>query len=230
MGRRTWRNWLRGVATCGLFALCFAVPMWGLGRVLAFTAPVLWAVTMTGTVALLSQDAVVTGRGTADTVGRRSRSNELAWWCLVGAAGASVVLGLAVAAVASSAWIGVWLGALVVTTPPMRAAATRYVDANHLEVSRGIPSEPSGTPDEVVVMRVAGCIDARLVDLGTEDLCHLWRVTYSMVLDVRSPQRTAVVVDLRQAVLDELERRQPDATERWLTSGSHDADGPARYM
>jgi hypothetical protein len=38
------------------------------------------------------------------------------------------------------------------------------------------------------------------------------------------------VVGLRQAILDELETRHPDEVGRWLRSGRHGADGPARYL
>lgn len=76
----------------------------------------------------------------------------------------------------------------------------------------------------------SGCHDVRVLDLNTSELCRLWRVTFWMVRDVRSPARTVAVVDLRQAVLDELERRRPDAVRCWLTSGRGEADGPARYL
>lgn len=243
--QRTWSSWLRGVASCGLLALCVALPVWGLGRVVSVLAPVLVAVAMAAAVAVLTADRAAPvedgrGRPTGPPPTRRAR---LRWWALVVAGCASAVLCAAVAAAVAPGLVLVWLAALGLTTPPVRA---------HL-LARLRPAPPAAAPRD----RAAGtsrpdptatgpgpavgaprpgatydprCTYRRVSDLGTTELCHLWRVTYWAVRDTRSPVRTVHVVQLRHAVLDELEKRHPDAVAQWLGSGHHGADGPARYL
>jgi hypothetical protein len=241
--RARWSGWLRAVAACGLLAACIAVPLWGAGRVLSLVTPVLLAVVMIAIVSAL------TVHPRSSEGGRRSagrgptlRTSELRWWFLIAAGGASVVLCVAVAGSISSGWVVLWLSGLVLTVPPTRLRARRFFRPadggggvpRSLPRSRppSLPTQPdeATTTSQTSVMDGSQCPDARIADLDTVELCRLWRVTFWMVRDLRSPARTVHVVELRQVVLDELERQRPDAVAQWLTSGRHGADGPARYL
>jgi hypothetical protein len=241
----SWSRWLRGVAWCGVGALLLAIPTWGMTRVIAMVAPLLLAVAMAGTVSALT-DGRTHPEPTADGGSERANGvEEGAWWCLIAAACASVVLCAAIVSLVSPSWVLVWLGVVLATTPPVLRMSLHFVGltgAPHRLSASGGPGRLGGptlgdrrmsdarttvggsAPD------ASGCHDVRVLDLDTSELCRLWRVTFWMVRDVRSPARTVAIVDLRQAVLDELERRRPDAVRCWLTSGRGEADGPARYL
>lgn len=240
--RLSWSRWLRGVAWCGVGALFLSIPMWGMTRVIAMVAPLLLAVAMTGTVSALS-DGRTHPEPTEDGASERAYDfQQGAWWCLIAAACASVVLCAAVVSLVSPSWVLGWAGVLVATTPPVLRMSLHFVGltgAPHRLPSPGGVGGPMlgdrrATDAQTTVGREApdtsGCHDVRVLDLNTSELCRLWRVTFWMVRDVRSPARTVAIVDLRQAVLDELERRRPDAVKCWLTSGRGEADGPARYL
>lgn len=242
----SWSRWLRGVAWCGVGALFISIPTWGMIRVIAMVAPLLLAVAMAGTVSALT-DARTHPEPTADG-GSAYDFHQGAWWCLIAAACASVVLCAAVVSLVSPSWVLVWLGVVVATTPPVLRMSLHFVGLTgappRLSASGGPggPGRLGGPPlgDQRmsdaratvggIAPDASGCHDVRVLDLDTSELCRLWRVTFWMVRDVRSPARTVAVVDLRQAVLDEFERRRPDAVRCWLMSGRGEADGPAGYL
>lgn len=230
---------MRGVAASGLVALCVVVPVWGLGRAISLVAPALLVVAVTATVMALTPRPVDDGRAVPARQAPVSASDEFRWWCLVAASCASVVLCLKVAASVAPPLLLLCVAALVVTSPPVRALAVRFTSPGGAGPRSARDDSwaefllASGDPtraDNVDVRHDTGPMDARIADLNVSELCHLWRVTFWMVKDVRSAVRTLQVVDLRQAILDELEQRRPDAVARWLTSGHHQADGPARYL
>jgi hypothetical protein len=72
--------------------------------------------------------------------------------------------------------------------------------------------------------------------LSTGDLGDEWLQTTAALAGRLDPRTRQSLVDRREAVLDELERRDPDGFTRWLaaapTQGSNPADfvrgGPAR--
>jgi hypothetical protein len=68
------------------------------------------------------------------------------------------------------------------------------------------------------------------VHLSTVDLCRVWRSTHRYLQEARSPDETASCARLRQLLLDELERRHPDAVAAWLATGACAADGPERFL
>jgi hypothetical protein len=238
------------VSLCGAPVLCLGVLMWGPGRVVSLAAPVVLVVTMAGLGVTLSTRSPTVGDldhqlGAQD---RRNRRHELRrearWWGCVLTGSVSVMLCVALAAALASWCVPVTLLALAGTTPPghrwLRARTRVSPDLEggrardlglqgraghgvHLGQARGRPS--------VRLSDEARPFDgSRTADLDTDELCHLWRVTFWMVRDLRAPARTLYVVELREEVLDELERRHPHEVARWLTSGRHGADGPARYL
>ncbi|WP_210441381.1 hypothetical protein [Nocardioides xinjiangensis] len=226
-----WSPWLRSVALCGVPAFFGASFLWGTGRAVSLVAPVLLAVMMAGIA--VTHSATTGGDGqppSADVPDTSARRRELARWCRVAAACAAIVLLLAVVSVLSAWWVPLTAAVLVVTTPPARDFARTHVLHRAGSTSTGNATIPEpGWPPGRAPDDGAGTV-AEVSGLDTAELCHLWRVTFWMVRDLRAPARTLRVVELRQEVLDELHRRHPDQVERWLSSGRHGADGPARYL
>ena len=66
--------------------------------------------------------------------------------------------------------------------------------------------------------------------LDDRELCRAWRRSY-LVLDASvSPATRLAVVQLRQAYLDELGRRRPDALQAWFDAGGRAASGPDKFF
>lgn len=66
--------------------------------------------------------------------------------------------------------------------------------------------------------------------LDDRALCRLWRQTFWDMRDQQSVTQRAAVVRLRQACLEELERRNPAAVATWLGSGARASSGPERFL
>ena len=66
--------------------------------------------------------------------------------------------------------------------------------------------------------------------LDDRQLCRLWRESF-WVLRASGPAGTKLcVVSLREACLDELERRHAAALHAWLDSGARASSGPEKYL
>jgi hypothetical protein len=224
--------------------------MWGPGRVVSLAVPVVLVVTMAGLGVTLSTRSPTVGEvdHRLSAQDRRNQRHELRrearwWWCVL-AGCVSVMLCLALAAALAPWCVPVMLLALAGTTPPGRGwlrARTRWSPDfeggrgnDHGLVGRARQGAHVGPARGRAAVRPSGgelpFDGSRTADLDTDELCRLWRVTFWMVRDLRAPARTLHVVELRAEVLDELERRHPHEVARWLTSGRHGADGPARYL
>ncbi|SEQ95012.1 hypothetical protein [Actinokineospora terrae] len=57
---------------------------------------------------------------------------------------------------------------------------------------------------------------------STEHLCARWKDTLLTLRDAKTPREAVVVLRARQRYLDELERRHPEAFNRWLTTPDAD--------
>jgi hypothetical protein len=66
--------------------------------------------------------------------------------------------------------------------------------------------------------------------LSTPQLCALWRKSAAALAGARTPDDTAEVADLRAALLDELERREPRAMAEWLADPAGEPLGPSTYL
>jgi hypothetical protein len=234
---------MRVVNLCGLTALFPCILVWGVGGVLTRVAPVALAAGIACAWLLFAR---------LDGAGGPGERRALAGWSVyVAATGGSVVLGVILAGAASAGLVLLWVGALLATSPPLRRTARRalvsrqVVDQSRVPavgegVHRGDPvaavmalrARGAGRPGAVTDADIAAVTDASYLvsTLATTELCQLWRTTFWMVRDATSPRRTACLVGLRQAALDELEQRHPVAVHQWLQSGHHAADGPARYL
>ena len=66
--------------------------------------------------------------------------------------------------------------------------------------------------------------------LSDEDLCLAWESSSRALRRCTTPTARLEVVRVRQACLDELERRQPEAVRAWVLAGADPDSSPARYL
>lgn len=66
--------------------------------------------------------------------------------------------------------------------------------------------------------------------LSDQDLCLAWESSSRALRRCTTTGERLEVVRVRQACLDELERRQPDAVRAWVLAGADPDSSPARYL
>lgn len=66
--------------------------------------------------------------------------------------------------------------------------------------------------------------------LSDHDLCLAWESSSRALRRCTTPSGRLEVVRVRQACLDELERRQPEAVRAWVLAGADPDSSPARYL
>jgi hypothetical protein len=71
---------------------------------------------------------------------------------------------------------------------------------------------------------------APVARLTTAQLCALWRKSLAGLLAAGTPAEHAEVVAARGVLLDELERREPQAMAEWLNGGAREPEGPPAYL
>lgn len=69
-----------------------------------------------------------------------------------------------------------------------------------------------------------------LRSLSTAQLCALWRKSSAGLRAAPTPAARAEVVAARGVLLDELERREPEAMAEWLEAGAVEPEGPSVYL
>jgi hypothetical protein len=75
-----------------------------------------------------------------------------------------------------------------------------------------------------------GMLAREVEGLADGELCRVWRGSYSALLEASDATTAAEVVRVRQAYLDELDRRHQRAMSAWLASGPRPATGPERFL
>lgn len=66
--------------------------------------------------------------------------------------------------------------------------------------------------------------------LSDQDLCLAWESSGRTLQRCSSPGERLEAVRVRQACLDELERRRPDAVRAWMLAGADPDSSPTRYL
>lgn len=66
--------------------------------------------------------------------------------------------------------------------------------------------------------------------LDNRQLCRLWRDSFWLLRRRATTGTVLCVVAVREACLDELERRAPAAVHTWLDSGPRASDGPEKFL
>lgn len=67
-------------------------------------------------------------------------------------------------------------------------------------------------------------------ELSMQELCLAWRRSYVALLDLPPGPARCEIVRIRECLLDELERRDPDGFTRWLGTGARAGSDPGRYL
>lgn len=65
-------------------------------------------------------------------------------------------------------------------------------------------------------------------EMSDEELCWAWRTSYALLQ--RDPTTAGRVSLLRATYLDELQRRDPDGFDAWMSSGARAASNPAPFL
>jgi hypothetical protein len=146
------------------------------------------------------------------------------------ATGVSVtVLGLVGLFAFSAALAGATLAAFVATFGLMARRGR-----NHSGAHPGLAATSTGqTPPAVDDEAEPGSVDVTdemVRQMSDAALCHAWRHSFVALQKARGPRVRAMVVQTRQLLLDELDRRYPSGLQAWLGSGARAAGGPDRFI
>ncbi|MEP7089278.1 MAG: hypothetical protein ABI776_04155 [Nocardioidaceae bacterium] len=137
----------------------------------------------------------------------------------------TLTLPLLVMAGVTSPWLLVWvLAQLPRRTPP--AAATPLSPDPADRPARSAEAAPA--PEHVQLS--ASHWDTFVRSLSDQELCSSWRVSYTFVVSASATVTGVELVNLRQAYLDELERRNPRGVQAWLAHGARAAGDPTRHL
>jgi hypothetical protein len=69
-----------------------------------------------------------------------------------------------------------------------------------------------------------------LPSMSDLELCEAWSTSYIALQDAPTAAERVRVVALRQAYLDELEHRNPQGLQRWLSAGALATGNPSRFL
>jgi hypothetical protein len=203
--------WLIGWATVSLLGVCLALLLWSPGAV-----ALLFAFAAATTVLI---------RATGDDAVERAAQGALRRWLRLtavraGAVGAGVVAAAALLSVAPHVSMVLLLLAGVTSPCVVRVVAARLADrARRRDAFR---------PDEAQVWSATAASAARA--LGDRDLCRAWCTSFDVLQSAADDEARARIVALRQAYLDELDRRDPLGLRAWLESGARATGNPDRYI
>lgn len=144
--------------------------------------------------------------------------------------GLAVLAGVGLASALS--WPGLLLLAAVYATAPGTAARLRWLlDVEERPAATWDPDSPP--VDEPPAEQPAGAPHGSLdvpSHLSDQDLCLAWESSTLALRQCRSVEARVGIVMARQACIDELERRQPDALHQWLAAGADPDVSPARFL
>lgn len=93
-------------------------------------------------------------------------------------------------------------------------------------VSQAPEEEPSPQPPVGTAAEWSGSVRS----LDDSELCNAWRTSFRKLEAATTASARADLVALRQACIDEMERRYPDGLRAWLESGARAAGNPSRYL
>ncbi|NVM94260.1 hypothetical protein [Arthrobacter wenxiniae] len=148
--------------------------------------------------------------------------------------GSAAALGACVAVAGLAVLLHVRLWPLV-----MLAAATSPWAVNRLLrlTAPHVPTPPAAATSVVSVSRPhldmpvgADIFTAAVRTLDDGDLCRAWRGSYQSLEGAYSPAIHAYVVTLRQAYMDEMDRRDHAGLQAWLVSSPQPHGGPEKFL
>lgn len=139
----------------------------------------------------------------------------------------------------SLSWVSPSLGLFVVVAAGL---SSPVVVGRALRSARPVPRAATGrreadpTPEEPRQEPVdAGSLTLReamgpLKGLDDRQLCRLWRESFWVLRQPARPATVLCLVALREACLEELERRDAAGLHAWLDSGARASGGPEKYL
>ncbi len=204
-------SWLLAWSTTSLLGVCLALLLWPVGAVV-----LLFAIAAT-TAALISAYT----DGTVDVPvpeALRTRLRRVA--VRAGSLGVGAVAVVALAAVAPHVLLVLLLLAGA-TSPHCVGLVRGHLDDRRLRASRLRPDHARAW-SETAVSTAQGLTD--------HDLCHAWCTSFDVLQSTSNVEARARIVCLRQAYLDELDRRDPHGLHACLTSGARATGNPDRYL
>ncbi|MFD7072796.1 hypothetical protein ACFV9G_01185 [Nocardioides sp. NPDC059952] len=158
-------------------------------------------------------------------------SRSLLWpSAALAAAGLVLALGLTsallvITAGLASVWELGWLGRPPRTERPLKSRdrlGRRRAYAGTAAAAIGPEAVDPVDPVEAVLAVTDGLTDT--------DLCRAWRSSYVALDRVTDLSAKLRAVEIREVLLDELERRDASGLEAWFRSGARAAGGPERYL
>lgn len=128
---------------------------------------------------------------------------------------------------------GVTVGVLAVTLGPSGWGPVLTVAPAYVMVRAMVRSGSRHGVRAFPATRTGRALAAEAADLrhsSTEEIAAGWVASHSLLRAASSPARRAYVAALRQAYLDELERRDPAGVRRWLASVPDASADPRHYL
>ena len=116
---------------------------------------------------------------------------------------------------------------------PRRSRLSEWLsEAVPPHVTASVPAAASGPTVEIDEEWDVGVTSpaVRLRAMSTEGICVAWQRSYWRLLDRPPGSRPLAVVRLRAALLDELERRDPDGFARWLKTKPRPVSNPGPFL
>jgi len=80
------------------------------------------------------------------------------------------------------------------------------------------------------VMRYADALADACRDFSTLELCLVWRQSFALSRRAQKAEDKLRLIRLRQAFLDEFQRRDPEALQAWLSSPVSPELAPIAYF
>jgi len=149
----------------------------------------------------------------------------------------SAALGAVFVAVCAFAVVGPGVAlSLLVAAALTSPAAVSWIRRTVVAPEAESPTAPTvallqSGKQQVTALRTCQNFDPALIrGLSNDELCHTWRRAFLLLQQQQDATAALAVVGLRQACLDEMERRNPAGTRAWLASGPRASGSPARYF
>jgi hypothetical protein len=199
--------WLLAWGTASLLGVCLALILWPPGAVVLIFV---FAAATAALVSLAGHDALDSTAPGALRAWLRHTSVRAA------AVGSGAVAGVALASVAPLALVVLALLAAATSPSGVRLVRARLDQRQH----RGSEARP----DKARIWASAATSTARA--LNDHDLCRAWCTSFEVLQSTSDVDARARIVSLRQAYLDELERRDPQGLRAWLDSGARATGNP----
>jgi hypothetical protein len=196
--------------------------------ILEWSAPATAVVLVLLTAAIVGVESLFAG----EAVIRRGVDNSMPHgitWALTIAAATTGLLALLAVSPPLALLLGLWAA---VTSPPFVASLRRTTVRSNPKRTR--PTRGSTSPASPA-SEAPGSVDLPLreqIEVSTmsdQQLFFLWRHTFWELRDKPDLANRVAVIALRQACLEELERRDPVALSAWLDSGGRASGGPERF-